>query len=92
MITVERYTAVYCGPCKMLAPTMDSIKDSYENNPNVTFLVIDIEEQPDKAEKNNIRGVPTVIIRNNGVETNRLVGVQSRATYVNTINSLLFME
>jgi len=92
MIIVERYTAIYCGPCKMLAPTMDSIKNSYADNPNVRFLVIDIDETPDMSEKNNVRGVPTVIIRNNGVEVNRLVGVQSRATYVNTINSLLSME
>jgi thioredoxin-like negative regulator of GroEL len=71
---------------------MDSIKNSYADNPNVRFLVIDIDETPDMSEKNNVRGVPTVIIRNNGVEVNRLVGVQSRATYVNTINSLLSME
>ena len=92
MITVERFTASWCGPCKMLAPIMDSIKKSYEDNPNVKFLVIDIDETPDKAERSNVRGVPTVIISNNGVEVNRLVGVQSRATYINTINALLVYE
>jgi thioredoxin 1 len=92
MIIVERYTAIYCGPCKMLAPTMDSIKNSYADNPNVKFEVIDIDEHAERATKNGVRGVPTVIIRNNGVEANRLVGVQSRATYVNTINALLVYE
>lgn len=89
MITVERYTAEYCGPCKMLAPMMDDIKKSYTTNPNVVFTTIDIDGEPQKTQTANVRGVPTVIVYRNGIETARFVGVQSRPTYVGAINEEL---
>jgi thioredoxin 1 len=89
MITIERYTGEWCSPCKMLAPIMQQIQQSYTDNTNLRFTVVDIDEQPERASSANVRGVPTVIIYKDGVELNRFVGVQSRNTYVNAINASL---
>lgn len=89
MITIERYTGEWCQPCKMLAPLMQQIQQSYTDNTNLRFIVVDIDEQPERASSANVRGVPTVIIYKDGVELNRFVGVQNRNTYVNAINASL---
>ena len=89
MITIERFTAIWCQPCKMLAPMLEDVKKSYSDNSNVVFTVVDIDEHPDKAEALGIRSVPTVVIYRNGVEVNRIVGAQSRPIYVNAINEQL---
>jgi thioredoxin 1 len=89
MITIERYTATWCSPCSSLAPVLQQIQQSYTNDVNLRFTVIDIDEQPEKVSSANVRGVPTVIIYKDGVELNRFVGVHSRNTYVNAINASL---
>jgi len=89
MITIERFTGIWCAPCRLLAPMLEDVKKSYSDNPNVVFTVVDIDEHPDKAEDLGIRSVPTVVIYRNGVEVNRIVGAQSRPIYVNAINEQL---
>jgi thioredoxin 1 len=83
---VKKFSATWCGPCRMLAPMIESIKPSYSG---VKFEEIDIDEYSDIAEKYGVKSVPTVIIEKNGVEVNRFVGVQSAMTYRNAINETL---
>lgn len=87
MITVERYTAPWCGPCRMVAPLMEEIKKSYSENENVTFVTIDVDENPEKASAAGVRSIPLVVVYRNGEETHRFTGVQSKATYINAIES-----
>jgi len=89
MITVERFTAIWCSSCRLLAPMLEDVKKSYSDNPDVVFTVVDIDEHPEKAQALGIRSVPTVVIYRNGVEVNRIVGAQSRPMYVNAINEQL---
>jgi thioredoxin 1 len=87
MITVERYTAPWCGPCRMVAPIMDEIKTSYSGNDNITFVTIDVDENPERASGAGVRSIPLVIVYRNGEETHRFTGAQSKATYINAIES-----
>ena len=86
MITVKKFWATYCGPCKMLAPVMNEIKTKF---PSVRFENIDVEEHPDVATKYSVRSVPTVVIEKNGVEVQRFTGLQSKLAYTNAINENL---
>ena len=83
---VKKFSATWCGPCRMLTIIMKSIKPSYSG---VKFEEIDIDEDSDIASKYGVRSVPTVIIEKDGVEVNRFVGVQSAMTYRNAINEIL---
>ena len=63
------FTASWCGPCRMLGPIMESVKGQ------VNFSKLDVDVEQDLAVKYKVRSVPTLVLVENGVEKNRLVGV-----------------
>jgi thioredoxin 1 len=83
MIEVKKFSASWCGPCKMLAPVMENIKPKFSN---VRFTNVDVDEQFEIASKYMIRSVPTVVIEKNGKEVKRFTGLQSAMAYESAIN------
>ena len=83
MVEVKKFSASWCGPCKMLAPVMENITPKFSN---VRFTNVDVDEQFEIASKYGIRSVPTVVIEKNGQEVKRMSGLQSEMMYVNAIN------
>lgn len=71
MKKVLRFTASWCQPCKMLAKNLESV------NTKTEIEVVDIDEKQDMAREYNIRGVPTLVMLEDGKETKRQVGVPS---------------
>ena len=86
MVTVKKFSATWCGPCRMLAPVMNEIKTKY---PNVKFEDIDIDEYTEDVEKYSVTSVPTVIIEKNGQLLERFIGLQSKIAYQNAINEAI---
>lgn len=84
MIKVKRFTAEWCSPCRALAPIIEEIKTE---NPDVTFETIDVDENPDVVSEYGIRGIPVVIVQNDGIETSRFVGIQPKNVYESAINN-----
>jgi thioredoxin 1 len=72
------FGAVWCGPCRVLAPIVDKLADELQGKARVGKL--DIDEAPATASKFGIRGVPTVLVFKNGKEAARHVGVTSKET------------
>jgi len=70
------FTAKWCKPCQQLAPIMEQVSNS------VPVKKIDIDENPQITSQWNVRGVPTVILTDGGVEINRYVGVKPLGTYL----------
>ncbi len=66
------FWAPWCGPCKMLAPTLEEI--SRENNGKIKIVKINIDENQEMAAKFGIRSIPTMIIFNKGELKNQIVG------------------
>ena len=66
---VLRFTASWCQPCKMLAKTLEGITTDYP------IEVIDIDENQELSIQYGVRGVPTLVMLQNDVETKRTVGV-----------------
>jgi thioredoxin 1 len=83
MVTVKKFSAVWCGPCRALTPVINEIKGNYSN---VKFEEYDIDEYSDITEEYGVRSVPTVIIVKDGIEVNRFTGLSSKMAYVNAIN------
>jgi thioredoxin 1 len=86
MVTVKKFSAVWCGPCRALAPIMNEVKTQFSN---VVFEEYDVDVAYDEATKYGVRSVPTVIIEKDGKEVNRFAGMSSKMAYVNAINESL---
>ncbi len=68
MKKIVRFTASWCGPCKMLAKTLEQIET------DIPIEVVDIDEHPDLATEYGIRGVPTLVMVEDNIAGKRLVG------------------
>lgn len=77
------FSAVWCGPCKMLTPIVEKIAD--ENVGKVKVGKLDIDDSPGVAAKFGIRGVPTVVVFKGGKESGRHVGVTNKETLMKLI-------
>jgi thioredoxin 1 len=86
MVTVKKFSAVWCGPCRQLVPVMNEIKAQFSN---VKFEEIDVDTNPELVEQYNVISVPTVIIEKNGQLFERFTGASSKIAYVNAINESL---
>ena len=65
------FFATWCGPCKMLAPTIDAIAG--EQAGKATVYKLDIDQSPDIAQKYGVMSVPTLIVFENGQVKNCLL-------------------
>lgn len=83
MIKVIRFTASWCGPCKMLAPIFGEVQNEVSD---VMFETIDVDTNRDKATQYSVSSVPTVIIEKDGQIVNRFSGVKPKTAIVSLIN------
>ena len=71
------FWATWCGPCKMLAPTIAKIAE--ENSGVMKVCKLDVDEEPEIAAKYGISSIPTLKVFVNGEVVNSSVGVQPKA-------------
>jgi thioredoxin 1 len=79
--------AEWCGPCKMLAPTVDAIADQYEGKLKVVKL--DVQQSPGVAGKFGVASIPTLLFFKNGECVDRIVGMQAKQAIAAKIEPLL---
>ena len=70
-VLVDFY-ADWCGPCKMLSPTVDEVA---EENDDIKVVKVNVDESQETALKYQIMSIPTLVVIKNGNEINRSVGV-----------------
>jgi thioredoxin 1 len=66
------FWAEWCGPCKMIGPSLEELSD--ELGEKVTITKINIDENPDAPGKYGVRGIPTMILFKGGVPAATKVG------------------
>ena len=81
------FSAVWCGPCKMLAPIVEELSKELEGKAKV--FKVDVDKSGDIAQRYNITGVPTVMIFKNGKEMDKMVGFQPKVTLKNKLKKYL---
>ena len=72
-VTLVDFWATWCGPCRMQAPILDSFEA--EMGSTVKVGKVDVDEEPDIAQRFNIFSIPTIIVFKDGKEVARTVGV-----------------
>jgi thioredoxin 1 len=77
------FFATWCGPCQMLDPTLKQVKDQLGER--VSIIKIDVDKNPEIAESYRVRGVPTMMLFQEGVQLWRQSGVLSKDEIVNLI-------
>ncbi len=81
------FWAVWCAPCRMIAPLVDELAETYAGKIKVAKLNVD--EHGDVAFRYNVRGIPTLLLFKDGQVQEQMVGAGSRDAIVNMIDKVL---
>lgn len=80
------FWAPWCGPCRMLAPTIDAVSQELQGKAKVVKVNVDVQQS--LAVQFGVQSIPTLIIFNGGTPVERFVGVQSKEMLVKRVLSL----
>ncbi|WP_321344758.1 thioredoxin [uncultured Draconibacterium sp.] len=80
------FWAPWCGPCKIIAPTLNEIADSQTD-----FMVakVNVDHNQQMAQKFKVRNIPTMLILKDGKEAGRIVGVKTKRTILKQVDAVL---
>jgi thioredoxin 1 len=82
--TLVDFWAEWCAPCRMLSPTVDAIAQEYAGRANV--VKVNVDDNPSTAARYGVRGIPTLIVFNNGQEAERIVGAVGKNAIAGVLN------
>ena len=82
-VVLVDFFATWCGPCKMLTPTVEEI--GAKSDGSYAVYKVDIDECEDTAMDFGIMSVPTLIVFKDGAEAARLIGVQPKTAILDAI-------
>ncbi|MBI5137231.1 MAG: thioredoxin [Nitrospirae bacterium] len=81
------FWAPWCGPCKMIAPTVDALAKEYDGRCKV--VKVNTDENQDVATRYQVMGIPTLLFIKNGQAVDKVVGAASSQTLKDKIESHL---
>jgi thioredoxin 1 len=70
------FTAVWCGPCKMLDPVVKQLAQEWQGQ--VKVVKLDVDDNPNLAMQYQIMGVPTLMLFKDGLPVERVTGYQPK--------------
>jgi thioredoxin 1 len=86
-IVMVDFWAVWCGPCRIIAPTVEELAKEYAGRVKVAKLNTD--ENPDIASRYKIMGIPTVMFFKDGQKVDQIVGAVPKPQLKARIDALL---
>lgn len=81
------FWAVWCGPCKAIAPVIEELSRDYEGRLKVAKLNVD--DHPATPSRYGVRGIPNLLLLKGGVVKEQIVGAVPKARLVDAIEKLL---
>ena len=81
--TLVDFWAEWCGPCRMIAPTVEALAEEFDGR--LLVAKMDVDANPATPGRLGIRGIPTLILFKDGEEVERLVGNRSKADLASAI-------
>lgn len=76
------FFATWCGPCSMMAPVLEQVSDI---TPDVKIVKVDIDENPELAERYKVMSIPTFMVFENGTVVKKTVGSISKSELLELI-------
>ncbi len=81
------FWAVWCGPCKAIAPHVDAISQEYAGRAKV--VKVNVDEEPELALRYGIQSIPTLLFFKDGKVQDMIVGVVPKQTIIQKLEALL---
>ena len=86
-VTIKKFGAEWCGPCRALKPVLEQLKTEYAGK--AEFIEYDVDNSPNEAQQYNVTSIPLVIVEKDGVILERFQGLSSKLAYSNAINEAI---
>lgn len=84
-ITIVKYSATWCGPCKVMNPILEKVA---AETPDVKVVHVDIDQEMELTAEQGIMSVPTLVFYKDGVSAHTHTGVMPEAMLKKTIGEL----
>lgn len=81
------FWAAWCGPCRMIAPTLDALATEYAGKAKIAKL--DVDANQNSAIKFNVRSIPAVLFFKDGKHVDTIIGAVPRAAFEQKIQAHL---
>lgn len=81
------FWAVWCGPCRMIAPIVEEMSKEYEGK--AVIGKVDVDSNPNVAMKYGIRNIPTVLFVKGGQVVDKQVGAAPKQAFKTKLDALL---
>ncbi len=81
------FWAAWCGPCRMLTPTMEELKDEYDGK--AVIAKVNVDEEPELVQRYGVMSIPTVFLMKNGQIVDSSIGVRPKSYYTKVLDSAL---
>lgn len=81
------FWADWCRPCKMIAPILDELSEEYSDR--ISFVKLDVDQNPRTAAKYGIMSIPTLLIFKNGEPVSNIVGLRPKGDLKKGLESSL---
>ena len=81
------FSADWCGPCKMLGPVIERLASDYDGK--VLVGKVNVDDEPELAQRFNVMSIPTVVFLKNGAEFDRKIGVMPQDAFTAVLDANL---
>src|SRR3989442_12883093 len=71
------FWAIWCQPCRALAPTIEAVAEKYSST--ATVVKLNVDDNPSVSQRYGIKGIPALILFKNGRDEERVVGATSES-------------
>ena len=81
------FWAEWCGPCKMVAPTLAEIAD--EQRGKLTVAKLNVDDNPDVARRFEVMSIPTLLVFKDGQPAKRIVGAKGKGALLQDLSEFI---
>jgi thioredoxin 1 len=81
------FWAEWCGPCKMIAPTIEQLAADFDGKAKV--VKVNVDEQPNLAQQYGVRSIPTLLFFRDGKVAEQLVGAAPKEALADKLTNLI---